>query len=84
MWKYKRPGKAKAILRKNNGAERINLSEFRLYYKAAIINTVWRWHKDRNLDQWNRIESPEINPWTYGQSIWQRMKRIYNGEKTVS
>ena len=84
MWKYKRPGKAKAVLRKNNGAGRINLSEFRLYYKAAIINTVWHWHKDRNLDQWNRIESPEINPDWYGQSIWQRMKRIYNGEKTVS
>ena len=65
MWKYKRPGKAKAILRKNNGAGGIDLSKFRLYHKAAVINI----GTDRNLDQWNRIESPEINPSTYGESI---------------
>ena len=72
MWKHKRPPRVKETLIKKHGAAEINLPDFRLYYKGTVIKTVWYWHQNRNMDELNKIESPEINPCTCGYLIFDK------------
>ena len=74
VWKYKKLWIAKAILRKKNGTGGINslTSSSTTKPQSSRQYGIWYWHKDRNIDQWNKIESPEINPRTYGHLIFDK------------
>jgi hypothetical protein len=73
----KKPRIAKTILNNKRTSCGITMHDLKLYYREIVIKTAWNWYSDRQVDQWNRIEDPEMNLHTYGYLIFHK------GAKTI-
>jgi hypothetical protein len=81
IWKNTKPRIAKTIL-KNKGTSRgITIPDLKLYYRAIVIKTTWFWFRDRQVDQWNRTEDPEISSHTYGHLIFDQEAKTIQWKK---
>ena len=83
IWKHRSPQIAKAVLRKKNGAGGILTSDYTTKLQSSRQYGTGT-HKNRNIDQWNKMESPDTNPCTYGYLFLTKEARISNGAKTTS
>jgi len=77
IWNNKKPRIAKTIFNNNRTSGGITIPELKQYYKAIVIKPTWYSYRDRQIEQWDRIEDPEMNPQTYGHLIFDK------GAKTI-
>ena len=84
IWKGKKPRIAKTFLNNKRTAGEVNIPDLTLYYRATGIETAWYWYRDRQVDQWNRIEDSEIKPHTYSHLIFDKDAKNIQWKKQAS
>jgi hypothetical protein len=77
IWKNKKPSIAKTLLKDKRTSGGMTMPDLKLYYRAIVIKTACYWYSNRQVDQWNKIEDPEMNPHTYGHLNFNK------GAKTI-
>jgi hypothetical protein len=75
------PRIAKTLLKDKRTSGGITMPYLKLYYRAIVIKTAWYWYSDRQVDQWNRIKDPEMNPHSYGQLIFDKAAKTIQWKK---
>jgi hypothetical protein len=83
FWNNKKPRIAKTIFNNKRTSYVITTPDLNLYYRAIVIKTAWYWYSDRQVDQCNRIEDPEMNPHTYGHLIFEKGAKTIQYKKDI-